>query len=440
MKKPRLNILYLHAHDAGRHVQPYGFAAPTPHLQKLAESGMLFRQAFCANPTCSPSRACLMTGQYAHTNGMLGLAHRGFRLNDYNHTLVHYLRENGWHTALAGMQHIAAKPAADAADIGYGETMPTSKTPGDSLGITEAAEAFLARNHQTPFFLDVGYFPPHRDGKEGFPKVLPAPDPNYVCPPPHLPDNAATRRDYAEYLASVATFDAMAGRVLAALKANGLEESTLVVCTTDHGIAFPGMKCSLTDRGTGVMLILRGPGGFSGGKVSDQLVSQIDLFPTLCDTLGLAVPEWVQGVSALPLAENPDTPVRDEVFGEVNFHAAYEPMRSIRTREWKFIRRFHNHREPIFPNCDNGPSKTHWYQSGWKERELPGTELYDLTFDPGEQCNLAADPRHADTAAALDARLRTWMEETADPILDGPLDATGKTVTPPTSYSPAPAP
>src|SRR5947207_3061874 len=78
------NILYLHSHDTGRYIQPYGYAVPTPNLQKLASEGFLFRRAFDAAPTCSPSRAALLTGHCPHENGMLGLAHRGFSLNDYN--------------------------------------------------------------------------------------------------------------------------------------------------------------------------------------------------------------------------------------------------------------------------------------------------------------------------------------------------------------------
>ena len=85
------NILYLHSHDTGRSVQPYGYPVPTPRIQGLAEEGVLFRQAFCAASTCSASRACLLTGQYAHSNGMLGLAHRGWSLNDYHHHIVHTL-------------------------------------------------------------------------------------------------------------------------------------------------------------------------------------------------------------------------------------------------------------------------------------------------------------------------------------------------------------
>ena len=86
------NILYIHSHDTGRYIQPFGYAFDTPNLQKLAEEGVLFRHCHCANPTCSPSRASLLTGTYPHQNGMFGLAHRGWRLNDYHEHILHTLR------------------------------------------------------------------------------------------------------------------------------------------------------------------------------------------------------------------------------------------------------------------------------------------------------------------------------------------------------------
>ncbi len=103
----RPNILYLHSHDTGRYIQPYGYAVPTPNLQRLAEGGMLFRQAFCASPTCSPSRASLLTGMVPHSNGMRGLAHFGFTLDDPTQHLLYTLRQAGYQTVLAGEQHIA---------------------------------------------------------------------------------------------------------------------------------------------------------------------------------------------------------------------------------------------------------------------------------------------------------------------------------------------
>jgi len=110
------NILYIHSHDTGRYVQPYGHAIPTPNIQRIAEQGVLFRKAFCVAPTCSPSRAGLLTGQYAHCTGMLGLAHRGFTLNDYKQHIIHTLRKAGYYAALIGEEHLAKDPNASGYD------------------------------------------------------------------------------------------------------------------------------------------------------------------------------------------------------------------------------------------------------------------------------------------------------------------------------------
>src|SRR5205823_10091337 len=99
------NIVYIHSHDSGRYLQPYGHAVPTPNLQRLATEGVLFRQAFSVAPTCSPSRASLLTGQCPHRNGMLGLAHRGFALNDYRKHIIHTLKRAGYRSVLVGLQH-----------------------------------------------------------------------------------------------------------------------------------------------------------------------------------------------------------------------------------------------------------------------------------------------------------------------------------------------
>ena len=109
MERP--NIIYIHSHDTGRYVQPYGHAVPTPNIQRLAAEGVLFRQAFCANPTCSPSRASLLTGQAAHSCGMTGLVNRGWTLERPEELLPRVLRDNGYHTVRAGIQHVVRDPA-----------------------------------------------------------------------------------------------------------------------------------------------------------------------------------------------------------------------------------------------------------------------------------------------------------------------------------------
>jgi len=407
----RPNILYLHSHDTGRYVQPYGHAIPTPNIQALAEEGVLFRRAFCAAPTCSPSRAALLTGQAAHSSGMLGLAHRGFGLNDYAQHLVHTLRAAGYASALCGVQHVAR----DATAIGYDEIVKTES--GRAEHVAPAAAGFLKSSPRQPFFLSVGFVETHRQ----FPPPGPTEDPRYAMPPAPIPDAPETRQDMAAFKASARKLDEGISVVLDALNASGLAEDTLVVCTTDHGIAFPGMKCNLTDHGIGVMLLMRGPAPFAGGKVVDGLVSQIDLFPTLCDLIGIERPGWVQGKSLLPLVGGEAEEVNDEVFAEVTFHAAYEPQRAVRTARWKYIRRFDDRRGPVLPNCDDGPSKEVWMRHGWKERRVAPEQLYDLVFDPNEAANLAADPAMRDVLAEMRGRLERWMRATEDPLLAGPV-------------------
>ena len=390
-------------------MQPYGAAVQTPRIQALAEDGVTFRQAFCAASTCSASRACLLTGQYAHSNGMLGLAHRGWSLNDYQHHIVHTLHEAGYRSTLVGEQHISKRPDI----IGYDEVVKLATTR--ATDVAPVTIDMLRETDGQPFFMSVGFFETHR---EFF--APPPGEENHVQPPPGLPDTPETRRDMAAFNASARSLDAGIGEVLDALDELGLSENTLVICTTDHGMPFPGAKTTLTDRGLGVFLILRGPGGFRGGRVSDALVSHVDLFPTICDLLEIPRPEWLQGVSLLPLARGAEA-VRDEVFAESTYHAAYEPQRAIRTARWKYIRRFGSRATPVPVNIDDSPSKDVLMRHGWPERPVDPEQLYDLVFDPAEARNAVADPELAPVVADLGSRREAWMRDTGDPLVDGPV-------------------
>jgi N-sulfoglucosamine sulfohydrolase len=407
----RPNVVYIHSHDTGRYLQPYGHAVPAPNLQRLAEGGVIFRKAFNAAPTCSPSRASLLTGMCPHRNGMLGLAHRGFVLNDYKQHILHTLRGAGYHSALIGLQHIARDPKT----IGYDEVR--SFQGNRTEDVAPAAAEFLSRAPKAPFFLDVGFFETHR----AFRQPGPQEDPRFCQPPAPIPDTPETRADIAAFKASARVMDEGVGVVLKALEANGLADNTLVISTTDHGIAFPAMKCNLTDHGMGVSLILRGPGGFTGGKVNDAMVSHLDIFPTVCDLLDLAKPAWLQGASLMPLIRGTAREIHDEIFAEVNYHAAYEPKRAVRTHRWKYIRQYDGRTHPNLPNCDDGFSKTYWLQNGWRERTVDAEQLYDLVFDPNETRNAAGDPASKAALEEMRGRLARWMQATNDPILRGPI-------------------
>ena len=406
---PRPNILYLHSHDTGRYVQPYGYAVSTPNIQRLAEEGMLFRQAFCVAPTCSASRAALLTGQYAHSAGVTGLVHRGWRLRDYGQHLLHTLRRAGYHTVLGGLQHLHP----DRTQLGYDQII----APAQSTRVADVAPAaaqFLRSQPQQPFFLDVGFFETHRK----FPQAAPG-EARYVRPPAPLPDTPATRQDMADFITMARELDRGVGMVLDALDAAGLAENTLVIQTTDHGLAFPAMKCNLTDHGAGVLLIVRGPGGFSGGRVCDAMVSHLDIFPTLCELLAIEPPPWLHGQSLLPLVRGEAEELHEAIFAEVTYHAAYEPQRAVRTRRYKYIRRYGERTRPVLPNCDDGLSKTLWVEHGWRERTVASEQLYDLLFDPNESNNLASDAAYGPVLADLRQRLERWMEETDDPLRHG---------------------
>jgi arylsulfatase A-like enzyme len=225
----------------------------------------------------------------------------------------------------------------------------------------------------------------------------------------------------AAFKASARRLDQGVGAVLGALDATGLGARTLVICTTDHGLPFPGAKATLYDRGLGVLLILRGPGGLSGGRVLDAPVSQLDLFPTVCELAGVGPPARLEGTSLLPLVRGEVTALHDQLFAEITYHAAYEPQRAIRTDRFKYIRRFGDHDGPVLANCDDGPAKDELIAHGWPAWEQDREQLYDLVADPNELHNLVDDPRVGDVADDLRARLTRWMEETGDPLLDGPV-------------------
>jgi N-sulfoglucosamine sulfohydrolase len=405
------NILYIHSHDTGRVVQPYGFQVPTPNIQLLADQGVLFREAFCAAPTCSGSRASLLTGLYCHNNGMLGLAHRGWKLNDYGQHWVHALRGAGYRSTLIGEQHISVDPGV----IGYDEIVPVDTNHAEYVAPL-TIEALREASSQ-PWFMSVGFFETHRD----FFAPTSVRDTLYSLPPPNLPDVPVTRKDMAAFKASARSLDHGIGAVLHALHDFGLVENTLVLCTTDHGVAFPGAKATLFDRGLGVMMLMRGPGGFSGGKVVDAQVSHLDVYPTLCELAGVQAPDWLQGTSLMPLVRGEAERLHEAIFAETTYHAAYQPHRAIRTDRWKYIRRFDNYPHPVLANCDDSESKELLVEAGWGDQIVPEEQLYDLVLDPAEAANLVGDEAHAEVRGELRARLEAWMRETDDPLLEGPV-------------------
>ncbi|TVR49453.1 MAG: sulfatase, partial [Planctomycetota bacterium] len=424
-----------HSHDTGREVGPCGAGIATPALSRLAAEGLTLRNCHCAAPTCSPSRAALLTGQWPHQSGMLGLAHRGFRLSHPQYHLSHVLAGAGYRRVLCGIQH----ESADGHDLGYDEC-PTAGRQVD--GETTAAALATLRSHaghEQPLFLSVGWFATHRwanNDPEDFPGEGPTPDARYLRPPAPLPDHPRVRGDYARLVRSVRFLDAQIGEVLDCLDALAMANDCLVLCTTDHGLAFPGMKCNLTSHGTRVFCQWRWPGHITPGSVSDSLVSQVDCYPTLCAAAGLPIPDHSVGHDLRPLLSDPAASIRDHLFAEVSYHAAYEPMRMIRDQRHLLIRRYPAAQRRILANCDRSPTRSLLQAQGWAQDALPAEALYDALRDPSESLDCQASNPHIHQRLA--AALNAWQDDSDDPLRHGPIAAPpGVRLTPPDAEDPA---
>lgn len=407
-----VNVVYMHSHDTGRFIEPYGLGVSTPNFQRFANEAHVFRNAFCAAPTCSASRSALLSGQAPHVNGMIGLAHRGFRLRDTSHTLMNHLRGNGYETYLGGIQHIV--PQEDIAAAGWNVVLPRS--PNRQSEANEAVK-LLRSKPAVPFFLDVGFNDTHLPYNPAPLSASAA-----VHAPPFLPDVPAVRQDFADYCQSAAQLDLHVGRVLGALEEGGLADSTIVLITTDHGIPLPNAKCNLTDAGLGVSMMMRLPQ--ASHHVHDAMVSHLDVIPTVCELLGIGAPGWeLHGSSLVPLMRGETKSVHEELFGEVTYHAAYEPMRSVRTERYKYIRRFDGRTRKVLPNCDESRSKTYLVERGWADWNVTPEYLFDLVHDPWEMRNVVSDASYASIAQEMRGRLDDWMHKTDDPLLRGPVRA-----------------
>lgn len=435
----RPNIVYIHSHDTGRYIEPYGHYVSTPNLQQFADEGMLFRQAFSASPTCSPARASLMTGMTPGCNGMWGLAHKGWNLNDYSQTLIPFLKKAGYTTALVGVQHIFAHrdPRVCAEKLGY-NTLPKIRGGRLAEPVADAAVSYLNSALEQPFFLDIGFAVTHAFDMNpagsyfGYENG----DTGSVDIPPNLEDTAETRRDMADFAVAATALDKAIGRILATLEQRGLAEKTLVMITTDRSVPLPGMKCNHTDGGLGVSLMFRGPKEFSGGKVSNALVSHLDVFPTFCELLELPEPAWLQGTSLMPLVRGEVDEINEAVFAEHEIHVAPEPQASVRTKRYKYIRRLDGYDEPRPANTDQTYTKTLWLGRGWDAHLLVPKQLYDLSTDPEERRNLAADPEHKAVLSDMRGLMVARMNKYDNPLLrkynvaDAPPEKKALPVTP----------
>lgn len=424
-----MNIVYIHTHDSGRVLGPYGYAVATPYLNALAQDSLLFKQAYCVSPTCSPSRAALLTGMYPHQNGMLGLAQRGFELDVGKH-LVPYLHTNGFQSVLCGIQHEAGwyldhQKGAEVLGYDVDLTMNSQGYRQEDLGIWDKENAkqvcsYLHHYDQKkPLFLSYGLYATHRR----YPDTIAASiHVDHVLPPYPIVDCKETRLDHARYMTSAMQADECIGEVIQALKDTEMYEDSIIFFTTDHGLANPFSKCTLFDSGIGVSLIMRTPGMQGKGRVIDTLVSQIDIFPTLCELLSLTPPSWLEGISFKRYFEGCYEAHRSDIFAEVNFHTSYEPIRCIRDERYKYIRYY----DPTYlkmnlSNIDESVTKDYYVEHDLNTYVKYEEALYDTMYDVGECRNRIHDTSLFKVRDRLIQRMNRYMEKTCDPLLQGEL-------------------
>ena len=412
------NVIYIHSHDSGKFVSPYGYQLDTPHLESFAETATVFHNAFAVAPTCSPSRTSLLSSTYPHENGMLGLVNRGFLMEDYDRHFIRWLNEANYETALCGIQHEAAhyhESEKATQIIGYQKNLTTptvlaelsDKRIWDIENTANATKWLEDRAPDTPFFLSLGFYCTHRP----YPVVLNKESAKHGVPN-GFPSEKIILDDFQEYNEGIKHVDQCFGQVVDQLKQLDLLDKTIIIFTTDHGIAYPFGKNNLTDLGLEVSLLLRLPGQ-KERRDTTQLVSHLDIVPTLCDYLAISPKYPVRGQSLRPVFES-DATINEELFFEMNFHTSYEPARAIRTKRYKYIEYLEDYEKYQLSNINDSNVKSFYIEQGLTQQVKKRKQFYDLLFDPDEKNNLMDHPDYAKVVAELQERLQQWRIETND--------------------------
>jgi arylsulfatase A-like enzyme len=426
----RPNILICVADDwSYPHAGTYGNqVVKTPNFDKVAAEGVFFTNAYCVAPSCTPSRAAMLTGQWPHRldegGNLWGTLPKRFP------TYPDQLEAAGYAVGFAGK--------------GWGPgSVPESGRARNPAGPSfRGFDEFLKSvPADKPFCFWYGSRHPHRPYEPGSGQKAGL-KPEGVRVPPYLPDTPEVRGDILDYYAAVQQFDRELGEVLNILAASGKAANTLLFVTSDNGWPFPRCKANLYDGGTRMPLAVRWPAQVNRGGRIDSFVSHIDLAPTILDAAGLRPYPDHNGQSQLALIFGQKAPSAETVHLERERHANVRrgdlsyPARAIRTSTFLYIRNLRPDRWPAgdpetyfavgpFGDCDDGPTKQlilkhrddpkfhRFFEMAFAKR--PADELYDLKKDPDQLVNVAARPEFLNAKQELRDTLVRWMAATGDP-------------------------
>ncbi|MGF1579397.1 MAG: sulfatase [Gemmataceae bacterium] len=414
--KQRPNIVIIIADDVGwNDLGCYGHPhIRTPNLDKLAKEGMRFTAAFLTTSSCSPSRCSIMTGRYPHSTGAPEL-HQPLPANQV--VFAGLLKRAGYYTASVGKWHLgnAAKENFDAV-----------VQRGGPSGCKNWVKVLKERPRQKPFFLWLAAVDAHRPYAKN--AIAKPHTPKDVVVPPFLPDNRETRKDLALYYDEITRMDDYIGRVMAELAQQGVAENTIVIFISDNGRPFPRCKTTLYDSGIKTPFIVRWPGHVDPGTVCNNLVSVVDIAPSMIEIAGLRQSPTFQGRSFVKMLKDPKAKIRDYVHGEHNWHdfKAYE--RAVRSSKYLYIKNAVPEvagtppadavRSPTYQTMiklhANGklPKK----QQGCFLKPRPTEELYDIRKDPFCLNNLATSKKHSYQLRVMRAQLLQWKRATNDRV------------------------
>jgi len=431
----RPNILLCIGDDfAWPHAGCYGDpVVRTPNIDRLARDGARFNFAFSAAPSCTPSRAAILTGQAPHRLGDGANLHS--TLDKQFAVYPDLLEQAGYAVGFTGKGWGPGNFKA-----GGRERNPAGPNFKSFASFLETVPT------NRPFCFWFGSTDPHRPYDKGA-GLRAGLDPAKVSVPAFWPDAPEVRGDILDYYVEVQRFDADVGGLLKQLEARGQVENTLVVVSGDNGWPFPRAKANLYDAGTRQPLLVRWPARVKSGLAFNDYINLADLAPTFLEAAGLKAPPEMTGKSFLALLIGAERPgQRDRVFLERERHANVRagnlgfPARAVRTRDFLYIRNLAPHRWPAgdpekwkavgpFGDCDNGPTKQfildHRAEPGVKNyfrlcfEKRPAEELYDLKKDPHQVENVAMQPGYAKAKKQLRLMLDEWMERTGDPRATG---------------------
>jgi len=439
-----LNILLITADDLGIQLSCYGDKiAKTPNIDRLATRSVRFQTAYVSQASCSPSRSTMFTGLYPHANGHYGLANAnvGFRVHEalLDALLPNVLRQAGYRTGIIGKLHVNPEKAF-AFNMRRNEGFGTREIR-KQIGF---AREFLNAEAQQPWFLMFNMFDPHvarkrlpnrKRGPSHFPdqvdglphNVLRATD---VPPWPWQQiDTPEQRQKIAGYYNCVHRIDAAIGMLMQELQTAGHANNTLIIFLGDHGPPFFRGKTSCYEAGLRVPFIVHWP-GVSEAHVSDRLTGSIDIYPTILDAAGVALPAGLHGRSLRP-ALQPDTRAdwRSTLVAEFHYHGhtPFFPRRAITDGHYKLIENLRAGELNALSGVDGDTalnvSRTRALKDPIRvamERTLnpPRFELYDLHKDPIEFHNLAGRSSLSKIQSRLTQELRKWQKQTKDPFVD----------------------